>query len=255
MSDNKMPVIFISHGSPMLAIDSNAGADFRRWGDSLPKPKAALVFSAHWQSESLAFGETSRHDSLIYDFSGFPAQLYQLQYPAPGAPWLVETVQQVLNSTAPTTNRGLDHGVWVPLLHLWPQADVPVLQMSMPYTLSTQELYNLGQRLAPLREKGVMIIGSGGVTHNLREAISARHTETPPWVSRFDEWVTQTISGDRAQLLTWETAPDSAKNHPTPEHFRPLLIAAGAADDSDFVDFPVTGFELGIISRRSVQYA
>jgi 4,5-DOPA dioxygenase extradiol len=255
MSDNKMPVIFISHGSPMLAVDNESAQDFRRWGESLPKPKAALVFSAHWESDSLAFGETSDHKKLIYDFGGFPEQLYQLQYPAPGAPWLVDAVRQLLNTPIPATDHGLDHGVWVPLMHLWPHADVPVLQMSIPFTMSSQDLFSLGQSLSPLRTQGVMIVGSGGVTHNLREAFTARHTDTPAWVNRFDDWVTKIITEDRAQLLTWESTLDSAHNHPSPEHFLPLLIAAGAADDSDTVNFPITGFEMGVISRRAIQFA
>jgi 4,5-DOPA dioxygenase extradiol len=255
MSDTKMPVIFISHGSPMLAVDTSAGEDFKRWGAALPKPKAALVFSAHWQSAPLSFGESADHQELIYDFTGFPAELYRLQYPALGAAWLMASVQELLGAELlKQTNRGLDHGVWVPLLHLWPEADIPILQISMPHTLSNQELYNLGQRLTPLREVGVMIIGSGGVTHNLREAFSSKHSETPSWVSRFDDWITHSLLQDKTQLLTWENAPHAAQNHPTPEHFRPLLIAAGAADDNDSIDFPVTGFELGIISRRAVQF-
>jgi 4,5-DOPA dioxygenase extradiol len=256
MSSHKMPDLFISHGSPMLAIDDKSGGDFRQWGASLPQPKAVLIFSAHWQPESLVFGESATHDALIYDFSGFPTPLYQIQYPAPGAPWLIESVQELLEpEPISATKRGLDHGVWVPLLHLWPHADIAVLQMSMPHTLSNEALYNLGQRLAPLRESGVMIIGSGGITHNLREALPPKYTDTPDWVSRFDDWVKHTLLQDKAQLLAWETAPYATRNHPTPEHFRPLLIAAGATDDSDSIDFPVTGFELGIISRQAVQFS
>ncbi len=255
MSGTKIPVIFISHGSPMLAVDASAGEDFRHWGASLPKPKAALVFSAHWLATPLSFGESSNHEELIYDFTGFPPELNRLRYSAPGASWLMTSVQELFGKEPlKTTNRGLDHGVWVPLLHLWPEADIPILQMSMPHTLSNLELYNLGRRLSPLREAGVMIIGSGGVTHNLREAFSSKQNETPAWVSRFDNWVVHALLHEKTQLLSWENAPHADQNHPTPEHFRPLLIAAGAADDNDSIEFPVTGFELGIISRRAVQF-
>ncbi len=254
MSQNKMPVIFISHGSPTLAVDTSAGEDFKRWGAALPKPKAILIFSAHWLAAPLAFGETGNHQDLIYDFSGFPDDLYELQYPAPGAPQLVEEIQSLLIEPVSATQRGLDHGVWVPLLHMWPSADVPVLQMSLPHKLSDDVLFQLGHRLAPLRASGVLIVGSGGLTHNLREAFAARHNQTPDWVRQFDDWAAQTLLQDKSKLLNWESAPYALQNHPTPEHFRPLLVAAGAADPEDAVTFPVSGFEWSVISRRAVQF-
>jgi 4,5-DOPA dioxygenase extradiol len=260
MSDNtrgrKTPVLFVSHGSPLLAIDPQAGETFRQWGQSLSKPKALLVFSAHWEAPQLAFGETTDHGQLIYDFSGFPAPLYQLQYPAPGAPWLVESIESVLAPQAPLerSNRGLDHGVWVPLLHLWPQADIPVLQMALPRQWTNQALFDLGARLAPLRGQGIMIIGTGVITHNLREAFTQTYHQPPAWATEFDAWVKQTLRQDRRQLVNWEQAPHAKQNHPTPEHFRPLLIAAGAADDSDYLQIPITGFEMNLFSRTSVQF-
>jgi 4,5-DOPA dioxygenase extradiol len=261
IDSNKTPALFVSHGSPLLAIDSQAGETFRHWGQSLSKPRALLVFSAHWETPQLAFGETVEHDNLIYDFSGFPPELYELQYPAPGAPWLIEPIEELLGPEMPLsqTNRGLDHGVWVPLLRMWPQADIPILQMSLPHTLSNkpvsnQALFDLGRRLAPLREQGIMIIGTGVITHNLREAFTGSHSEPPLWATSFDGWVKQTLQQDRRLLAGWEQAPYAQQNHPTPEHFLPLLIAAGAADDSDYVDFPVSGFELNLFSRTSVQF-
>ncbi len=252
-----MPVLFVSHGSPMLAIDTNKGHDYRQWGSSLPRPKAILAFSAHWEGNRLALGETVTHNNLIYDFYGFPESLYKLQYPAPGSQWLVDRVQATLSdkSTLPVTTRGLDHGVWVPFLHLWPQADIPIVQMSMPYNLSNQELYELGEQLAPLREQGVLIVTSGVITHNLREYFSHPNDSPVDWAKMFDEWVKDTLSQrDIPSLLDWETlAPNAAHIHPTPEHFRPLLIAAGASHMKN-ANFPIEGFDAGILSNRSVQF-
>lgn len=252
-----MPTIFISHGSPMLAFDVNKGNDYRQWGMALPKPKAMLIFSAHWETKELMFGEIGRHSELIYDFHGFPKPLYQLQYPAPGSEWLVEQVQAHLGDkvTIPVTTRGLDHGVWVPLLHLWPEADIPIVQMSMPYTSSNHELYELGKRLAPLRKQGVLIVGSGMITHNLGEWNPRYRGEPMAWATTFDEWVKQRLlQRDVTGLLKWEAlGANAARNHPTPEHFRPLLIAVGASD-MQRIRFPIEGFDAGMLSNRSVQF-
>ena len=253
-----LPTLFTAHGGPPLAIDSVAGKDYRKWGESLPKPKAILVFSAHWEgNQPLAFGETTKHTKLIYDFSGFQPELYQLQYPAPGAPGLIETITNLLDEhhQISITSRGLDHGVWVPFIHLWPNADVPILQMSMPYTLSDRELFELGQQLSPLRNEGVLIIGTGNITHNLRQINWQHQGPAYTWAVEFDQWVEKALENFQYDdLLKWQTvAPHAKLNHPTPEHFRPLLIAAGAAQNEP-VTFPIKGFELGSISRRSVQF-
>lgn len=258
VADNQiMPGLFVSHGSPMLAIDANQGHAYRQWGRSLSRPRAILVFSAHWEGNHLALGETGKHDELVYDFYGFPEQLYKLEYPAPASHWLVEQVQTLFGDqqTVASTNRGLDHGVWVPFLHLWPKADVPIVQMSMPYTFSNHELYELGKQLAPLREQGVLIVGSGMITHNLDEWNPRYHGEPLAWATSFDDWVKATLlSGDVSSLLDWQTqAPNAGRNHPTPEHFRPLLIAAGATDMQS-ISFPIEGFEAGMLSQRSVQF-
>lgn len=251
----KMPVLFISHGSPMVAVDAEMGAEYRAWGDALPRPKALLIFSAHWEGEQFYFGETSNHDELVYDFYGFPEELYRLQYPAPGAAWLTAAVSELLHETITATDRGLDHGVWVPLIHMWPDADIPILQMSMPRTLSNQQLFELGQTLAPLREQGVIIAGSGTITHNLREAFRGSYSEPPRWATEFDDWVGQSLLHSKRALLQWQIeAPHPQRNHPTPEHFRPLLIAAGAATEQESVAFPITGFEMMVFSKRAVQF-
>lgn len=253
-----MPVLFVAHGAPTLAVDQQAGADFRAWAAVLPRPKAVLVFSAHWETLGFAFGETTTHHKLIYDFGGFPEALYRIQYPAPGDPWLADEVESRLGMMERQINRsqrGLDHGVWVPMLHMWPEADVPVLQMTMPRVLSNADLYDLGRRLAPLRDDGIMIIGSGTLTHNLGE-FRPDYNESPlAWAVDFDQWVASTLmQRDTEALLNWEQrAPHARQNHPTPEHFRPLLIALGAAR-VDEISFPVTGFEWGVFSRRCVQF-
>ena len=250
-----MPSLFVSHGNPMLALDAESAMEYRDWGKTLPLPKAILIFSAHWEKAGLVFGETIRHEKLVYDFYGFPDELYQLQYPAPGAEWLVSEVRRVVNEDILQSNRGLDHGVWVPLLHMWPDAGVPILQMSLPSDYSNQQLYELGRQLAPLRKQGVMIVGAGTLSHNLREGLSRRYTETPTWVLNFDRWITQTLAADREQLFEWETkAPDAMRNHPTPEHFRPLLITVGVAYESETPVYPLSGFDMAVFSKRSVQY-
>jgi len=257
IQDQTMPTLFVSHGSPTLALDAEKGNDYKQWSYMLPKPKAILVFSAHWESEQLAFGETTRHNELVYDFYGFPELLYKLEYPAPGSKWLVDQVQNLLDdkATLPVTKRGLDHGVWVPFLHLWPKADIPVLQMSIPKKMSNAELYELGEKLAPLREQGVLIVGSGSITHNLKTWFTQHHEKPVEWAKAFDDWTKDILlSRNKESLLNWETqAPNAKQNHPTSEHFRPLLIIAGAANMQK-VRFPIEGFDAGILSNRSVQF-
>ena len=257
MTSQKMPAIFIAHGAPTLAVDPVKGEDYKKWGASLPKPKAILVFSAHWETEQLAVGETTDHSDLIYDFSGFQPELYRLQYRPPGAPWLIESVARLVNDSHQIllTDKGLDHGVWVPFIHIWPDADVPVLQMSMPYTMSNQELFILGNKLAPLREDGILIVGSGGLTHNLSQMNPNDQGPPPTWAYEFDAWVEEVLTNsDVDGLLNWEAeAPYAKQNNQRPEHFRPLLITSGAAEGEE-VTVHIDGFEWRIFTRRSVQF-
>ncbi|WP_455366404.1 DODA-type extradiol aromatic ring-opening family dioxygenase [Kaarinaea lacus] len=251
-----MPALFIAHSAPPLALDPIAGEDYKRLSENLPKPSAILVFSAHWEGAQLALGEISQHDVPIYDFGGFQPELYELQYPAPGAPRLADKIHALLDKhyTLANSERGLDHGVWVPFLHMWPDADIPILQMSMPYNFSDQALFELGQQLSPLRENNILIVGTGGITHNLR-TVSPHHTGNPPaWAMEFDQWIASTlVNHEYNKLIDWQSqAPQANMNHPTPEHFRPLLIVAGAAQHEP-VTFPITGFEWGSMSRRAVQ--
>ncbi|NIR31811.1 MAG: dioxygenase [Gammaproteobacteria bacterium] len=255
-----MPVAFVAHGAPTLASDATKGAQLSAWAASMPKPRAILVASAHWQQSPPCLG-TQRTRELIYDFYGFPEALYRLRYPAPGSPELAAEVKGLLDEQGMAWSeepaRGLDHGVWVPLLHMWPDADVPVLQISQPATTAAGEFFALGCALAPLRERGVLILGSGNLTHNLRRLDWQGRASPPEWARAFDDWCRRTLTEfDADALLAYRTrAPQAGEAHPTDEHFTPLLIAAGAASTHRrSVLFPVEGFEYGSLSRRCVQF-
>lgn len=252
----RMPVAFVAHGAPTLALDRTRGADFRRWGKQLPRPSAVLVVSAHWEGEPVTIGTTERR-ALLYDFQGFPAELYRVEYPSPGAPELASRIEALLGkATRRMPTRALDHGVWVPLVHLLPTADVPVLQISMPSALGARELFTLGQRLAPLRDEGVLLLGSGNITHNLRRLDWQGTASTPAWASEFDAWAADVlVRHDFDALVDYaRKAPALSENHPTEEHLQPLLVTAGAASQgTQPTSFPVQGFEYGSLSRRSVQ--
>ncbi|MHC5009421.1 MAG: DODA-type extradiol aromatic ring-opening family dioxygenase, partial [Planctomycetota bacterium] len=196
---------------------------------------------------------------LINDFRGFPRELYRVRYSPPGAPKLARRVQQLLaplGDVRSDPRRGHDHGAWVPLRWLYPHADVPVLSVSLP-SHRPAALLRIGRALRPLREEGVFILGSGNVTHNLRRLDGRRGAPTPTWASEFDAWSRQVLARhDVDALLDWERkAPAARTNHPTVEHFVPLIIAAGASSERDTVTFPVSGFEAGSISRRCVNFA
>jgi len=255
-----MPTLFLSHGAPPLTDDKTWTSELASWGRELPRPEAVLVVSAHWESAPLT-GAATETVPLFYDFYGFPQRYYDVTYPAPGAPDLAASVAKLVS--APGTpiyqdpNRGLDHGAYVPLAEMYPEADVPVLQVSMP-TLDPAELFALGRRLAPLRDEGVLILGSGFSTHNLREMnMAAPPSATPPtWSSEFDDWLDRTLSGgDIDSLIDFEVqAPAASLAHPRTEHFAPLFVALGAvADDRVDPTTTIDGFWYGL-SKRSVQF-
>jgi 4,5-DOPA dioxygenase extradiol len=252
----RMPVLFVGHGAPLIAIEEDRAASMIAWGARLkPAPRAVLVVSAHWEAP-LSIGACSAHEQLVYDFGrGLPASLFSIRWPAPGAPELAERVASLVAPTTPRrTERGLDHGAWAVLMRLFPNADVPTLQLSMPASYDDNELVQLGRALAPLRDEGVLIVCSGNVVHNLG-TLDPSETQPPPgWAVAFDQWVTKTIeAGDLSALTAWRTdAPDAALAHPTPEHLRPLFVAVGAGDGGQ-VSWPITGFEHGSTSRRSLQ--
>jgi 4,5-DOPA dioxygenase extradiol len=231
--------LFISHGAPTLLVeDSPARRYLSGLGKQFGSPKAILVVSAHHNSrgESVAV-TTSAKPETVYDFSGFPEALYQITYPAPGDPELASQVISRLKDAGLTAvgdaSRGFDHGAWVPLHLMYPDADVPVLQVSINMRKSPQWHYDLGLALAPLRHEGILIIGSGGATHNLRaffEGDNKLDAESPEWVTTFADWLSERIgAGDVSAILdAVESGPDGHRNHPTMDHILPLFVAMGA---------------------------
>ncbi|HEY7430705.1 MAG TPA: class III extradiol ring-cleavage dioxygenase, partial [Streptosporangiaceae bacterium] len=227
----RMPAIYLSHGAPPLADDKLWTTQLAGWSAYLPRPSSVLMISAHWESAPLAIGAT-RTVPLVYDFWGFPEHYYQVKYPAPGAPELAADVRKLLRAAGTDVqdfpDRGLDHGAYVPLVEMYPRADVPVLQISMP-GLDPQQLFEVGRKLAPLRDDGVLIAGSGFFTHNLR----AMNYEgaVPSVMSDFDHWGAEVLArGDLDALLDFEhKAPAARLAHPRTEHFAPLFVTLGAA--------------------------
>ena len=254
---NRLPALFLAHGAPPLLDDAEWVQELRTWASSLPKPRAVLMLSAHWEERPVTIGAT-RTVPLIYDFYGFEPHHYQQKYPAPGAPELADRVRKTLKATQPVADdpeRGLDHGAYVPLVAMYPEADVPILQVSLP-SENPDELFALGRALQPLRDEGVLIIGSGFITHNLRALDWHGRTAPPGWAVDFDAWTADALErNDVDALLDYERrGPASRIALPTREHFSPLLVALGASTDSDAVQFPISGFWMGSLTRRSVQF-
>lgn len=256
----RMPALFLSHGAPPLADDPTWPGQLAGWAAELPIPTAILMVSAHWEAAPVLVGATEQVP-LVYDFWGFPQKYFQVTYGSPGAPQLARDVQALLSTpTAPVhqdPERGLDHGAYVPLVEMYPAADIPVLQVSMP-TLDPAKLFEMGRRLAPLRDKGVLIIGSGFTTHNLK-LMNWRDTEgkAAGWSREFDAWAKQAVeSGDIDQVLDFQNRAPAAKiAHPRTEHWTPLYVALGAAaDDGLRAHSAIDGFWLGL-AKRSFQFA
>ena len=257
MDMTTMPTIFIAHGAPPLLDDAQWVSELHTWAGSLPRPKAILMVSAHWENRPVTLGAT-RTVPLVYDFAGFPEKYYRQQYAAPGAPELAARIRAELRGSVPVadeTDRGLDHGAYVPLVAMYPEADIPVLQMSLP-SENPQELFELGRALRGLRDEGVLIIGSGFITHNLRTIDWSGTSAPPAWAHEFDTWTAEALRRqDVDALLDYEAqAPAMRIALPTREHFVPLLVNLGASGDDDAVDFPITGFWLSSLTRRSVQF-
>jgi 4,5-DOPA dioxygenase extradiol len=236
MMQGALPSLFLSHGAPTLPLtDTPARAFLQQLGGELPRPNAILVVSAHWETAAPTVNAVERNDT-IHDFTGFPRALYELQYPAAGSPSIAARVSDLLRASGidcrTDERRGLDHGAWVPLLLMYPQADIPVVQLSIQPHLGTEHHLAMGRALAPLREEGVLIIGSGSMTHDLSEFRGhGANDPAPDWVNCFANWTHKSLmTGATDDLLNYRhLAPFAAKNHPTEEHFLPLYSALGAA--------------------------
>ncbi|GAA4880991.1 class III extradiol ring-cleavage dioxygenase [Saccharopolyspora cebuensis] len=255
-----MPALYLSHGAPPLVDDARWTSELARWADRLPRPRAILIVSAHWESAPLVLGATDPGVPLTYDFRGFPERYYQARYPAPAAPGLAAEVEALMpagEQVARMPRRGLDHGAYVPLLVMYPEADVPVLQMSLP-TLDPERLLALGRRLRPLREAGVLIVGSGFTTHGLPFLADPRpDAAAPGWSREFDAWTAEALARGAVDELAafGDRAPGMPYAHPTAEHFAPMFVTLGAATDpSTPPEQVVDGFWMGL-AKRSFQVA
>jgi 4,5-DOPA dioxygenase extradiol len=253
-----MPALFLSHGAPPLVDDATWVSELEAWSDAMPKPDAILVVSAHWEAAPLTIGSTTTETPLTYDFWGFPEHYYDVTYNAPGASGLAARVQALLpdgEAVAHDPSRRLDHGAYVPLTVMYPDADIPVLQISMP-TLDPQRLLALGARLRPLRDEGVLVIGSGFTTHGLPFLDDPSPGATPPgWSVEFDAWASERMaSGDVDALIDFRAkAPGMPYAHPTIEHFAPLFVALGASENPEQVPTQVIdGYWMGL-AKRSIQ--
>ena len=255
-TSSKAPVLFISHGAPTFALEPGAlGAQLQLLGAQLEGIKAVLVVSPHWQTRDVQVMTTVKPET-IHDFGGFPAELYQLSYPATGAPEVAREAARLLAQAGLAVGfderRGLDHGAWVPLFHLLPQVNLPVFQVSMPVTLDTASAFKLGQALSALREQGVLIVASGSMTHNLYE-IRQPGSQPQAYAQEFTAWVRAAVlaKANQAMLAYRSEAPHAERAHPTDEHFLPLLIAMGATSDADSVRVLDGGITYGVISMES----
>lgn len=250
------PVLFISHGAPTFAIEPGIlGPRLGAMGEQLADLKAVLVVSPHWQSRNVSVMTTARPET-VHDFGGFPPELYTLRYPVAGQPELARAAARLLAEAGFTVDmderRGLDHGAWVPMSHLLPQAQVPVFQVSMPVTLDTAQAVKLGRALAPLREQGVMIVGSGSMTHNLYE-FRQSGTRAEAYAQEFAAWVRAAVVENAVDSVVHyrALAPHAERAHPSQEHFLPLLVALGARAEDEAVQVIDGGITHGVLSMES----
>ncbi len=248
----RAPAFFVGHGSPMNALQDNAFTNsLATLGKFIPKPKAILVISAHWYVPYTALN-TNEDNELMYDMYGFPNPLYDIEYPAKNADFLIPKVQNLL-SDIHIEERSLDHGVWSVLLHLFPDADIPVIQLSINSTLSMQKHFDTGKMIRELRKHGIMIIGSGNITHNLRDISAKKDAPVAPWARDFDSFIKDSIlHKDYDALIHYKDRHQYSQHaHPTPEHYIPLLYIAGSSYQDDNSNFMYEGFEHGSLSMRN----
>ena len=254
-ASDRMPVVFIGHGSPMNAIqDNNFTQTLAKLGQSWEQPKAILVISAHWLTRGSTSMSTSPNPETIYDFGGFPEEMYKIKYSAPGSPAFAKQVVEKVQSIQVHEDHemGLDHGAWTILKHIYPAADVPVFQMSIDYNKSPQWHYALAAELKSLRQKGVLIIGSGNIVHNLRMVNFQDFSQKYDWAVEFDEYVKQRISaGDYEALVNYQSFGRAAQlSVPTNDHYLPMLYSLGLLDKNEAVNFTYEEVLGGSISMR-----
>jgi 4,5-DOPA dioxygenase extradiol len=256
----KAPALFVSHGAPTFAIEPGLlGPKLKEFGARLSNLAAVVVVSAHWQTPGVQVMRTAAPET-IHDFGGFPPALYEIQYPAPGNPALATETRAVLEAAGFKAsfddNRGLDHGVWVPMLYLQPEARTPVFQVSLPFDFNAADALRLGTALAPLRERGAMVMGSGSLTHNLRE-IGQSDPNMTRYAYEFTAWVRKHVQEkDLAALVDYRhQAPHAQRAHPSEEHFLPLLVAVGASGDEDNVEVIEGGMTYGVLSMESYGFS
>ena len=256
----RMPALYIGHGAPPLLDDPVWGGQLKAWAADLPRPNAILIVSAHWESAPVSLSATAPGTPLVYDFGGFAPKYYNMRYETPDASDLAKRVAALMPDTEPVhqhASRGLDHGAWVPLKLMYPAGDIPVLQMSLP-THDPYKLLELGRRRRPLRDEGVLILGSGFLTHGLPFLKEFRiEAEAPVWSREFDAWAAEALArGDVDELAAYrDRAPGMPYAHPTVEHYTPLFITLGAASDPETPgDQVVDGYWMGL-SKRSLQVA
>jgi 4,5-DOPA dioxygenase extradiol len=253
-----MPAISFGHGNPMNAVmNNNYTEGWRRMGKQTPKPKAILSISAHWFVPETGV-TISTAPRTIHDFGGFPRELYQVQYPAPGDPKLAGRVKTLLEPLQVNLDNswGLDHGTWSVLRHVYPAADVPVVQLSIDETQPSSFHFDIGRRLAPLRDEGILIVGSGNLVHNLHTYAWGRHVPDPyDWAIRFEnEAKEMMLAGEYKPLINYETlGPEASLSIPTPDHYLPLLYVIATRQQEEIITFPIEGVDGGSISMLSVQ--
>ena len=253
----RLPVLFLSHGAPTLPLDvaHPTHGFLKRLGRELPAPRAILVASAHWDTRVPTLTASAQPET-IHDFYGFPQELYAMRYPAPGSDELVEETAELLQEAGLPVQadpaRGLDHGAWVPLLLMYPEARIPVVQLSLQTGAGPAHHLQLGEALAPLRDQGVLVIGSGGATHNLREFFRPMPGQDESYVPEFSAWLKDVLErGDKQSLVDYRRlAPQAARAHPTEEHFFPVLVAAGTGGKAERIHTSMTGASLSMDAYR-----
>lgn len=255
----RMPALFLGHGSPMNVLEENRYTQaWRQAGDTLPRPRAIVAVSAHWYTRGTAV-TAMKDPRTIHDFGGFPQALFDTRYPAPGSPALAQEIADTLTPVEVRLDHewGFDHGSWGVLIKMYPDADIPVVQLSVDATQPPAWHFEQGKKLAALRDSGVMIVASGNVVHNLRKVRWDETAEAWPWAQRFNQFVQNNLAfqGDAVAhpLVNFMQHPDAALSNPTPEHYLPLLYVLGTRQADEPVTVPVNGIEMGAISMLSVQ--